>query len=136
MRSKPLVLLIDDEEMFLEIASVKLKSDGFDTIETQDFRDALAKAESLLPDLVLSDIYMAPGPTGWDLALELRRNPKTREIKIAFFTSLRDPWLELKKDKDTVIAELGGHVTFFSKTDDVDILADGVSKLINAGATK
>ncbi len=136
MRSKPLVLIVDDEEIFLEIASVKLRGDGFDTVMTKDVRDAVAKAETLLPDLVLTDIYMAPGPSGWDLALELRRNPKTREIKIAFFTSLRDPWLELKKDHKAVLNELGGQVTFFSKTDDVDVLAERVAGLIQAGGGK
>jgi adenylate cyclase len=130
MREKPLVLIVDDEEMFLEIASVKLSSQGFDTVQTNDFRDAIEKAQKLLPDLVLSDIYMAPGPSGWDLALELRHNPKTRDIKIAFFTSLRDPWSELKKDKQTVLAELGGPVTFLSKIDDVDVLADRVAAMI------
>jgi CheY-like chemotaxis protein len=130
------VLIVDDEEIFLEIASVKLRGDGFDTVMTKDVRDAVAKAETLLPDLVLTDIYMAPGPSGWDLALELRRNPKTREIKIAFFTSLRDPWLELKKDHKAVLNELGGQVTFFSKTDDVDVLAERVAGLIQAGGGK
>ena len=129
MREKPLVLLVDDEMIFLEIASVKLQGRGFETILTQDVRDAILKAETLLPDLVLSDIYMAPGPSGWDLALELRRNPKTHEIKIAFFTSLRDPWMELKQKKEEVVAELG-KITFFSKMDDVEVLADRVISLI------
>jgi len=129
MRDKPLVLLVDDEEVFLEIASIKLQADGFETISTRDVRDALEKAERLLPDLVLSDIYMPPGPTGWDLALELRRNPKTRDIKVAFFTSLRDPWAELRGDHKAIAAELG-HVTFFSKTDDVDVLAERVMRII------
>lgn len=130
MRAKPLVLLLDDEEIFLEIASVKLMAQGMDTVLTNDVRDALAKAESLLPDLVLSDIYMPPGPNGLEFALELRRNPKTHDIKIAFFTSLRDPWMELKKEhKKDVMAELGP-VTFFSKIDDVPVLAEKVFNLI------
>ena len=96
MRERPLVLLIDDEEIFLEIASVKLQADGLDTVMTQDFEDAIVKAETLMPDFILSDIFMPPGRSGWELALELRKNPKTRAIKFAFFTSLRDPWLEFK----------------------------------------
>jgi CheY-like chemotaxis protein len=130
MRTNPLVLLVDDEEVFLEIASVKLRAEGLETIMTQDFRDALEKAERLLPDLVLSDIYMPPGPSGWELALELRRNPKTREIKIAFFTSLRDPWMELRRERKAAVAAELGKVTFLSKTDDVEVLAERVMDLI------
>lgn len=129
MRDKPLVLLVDDEEVFLEIASIKLQAEGLETVTSLDVRDALEKAERLLPDLVLSDIYMPPGPNGWEFALELRRNPKTREVKVAFFTSLRDPWAELRGDHKAIAAELG-HVTFFSKTDDVDALATQVMGLI------
>jgi len=133
MREKPLILLIDDEEIFLEIASVKLNAEGFETVITHEVSEALAKAEELQPDLVLSDIYMPPGPNGWDLALALRRNQKTRNIKLAFFTSLRDPLLELQADRERVVAEIG-RVTFFSKSDDVDTLASGIRALVNLKA--
>ncbi|SRR5258708_26161153 len=130
MRTNPLVLLVDDEDIFLEIASVKLQAEGFETIMTHDFRDALEKAERLLPDVVLSDIYMPPGRNGWELALELRRNPKTCDIKIAFFTSLRDPWAELREERKEVVQQLG-KVTFLSKVDDVGVLANRVMALLH-----
>lgn len=129
MREKPLILLVDDEEIFLEIASVKLRSHGFETVTTNGVADALAKAADLLPDLVLSDIYMPPGPSGWEFALELRGNPKTREIKIAFFTSLRDPWAEFTGDRKKAV-ELLGNPTFFNKFDDVELLGEKVLSLI------
>lgn len=129
MREEPLVLIVDDEAVFLEIASKKLQADGFATALAEDARDALAKAEALLPDLVLSDIYMPPGPSGWELAIELHRNPKTREIKFAFFTSLRDPWMEFGGSRARVTAELG-NVTFLSKNDDVPLLGDRVRHLL------
>jgi len=129
-REKPLVLLLDDEEIFLEIAATKLRDGGLETVLAKDVRDALVKAELLLPDLVLSDIFMPPGPNGIEFALELRRNPKTRGLKIAFFTSLRDPWLEFQRERRAaVIAELGP-VTFLSKVDDVEVLVDKVGKLV------
>jgi len=129
MREKPLVLLVDDEEVFLEIASVQLTSKGFETQIAKDVEEALQKAEELLPDLVLSDIYMPPGPNGWDLAFELHQNPKTREVRIAFFTSLRDPWSELVTNRRQLLGELR-NITFLSKTDDVDLLAERVGELI------
>ncbi len=129
MREKPLVLLVDDEEVFLEIASVKLQANGFDTQMAHDAEEAVRKAEELLPDLVLSDVYMPPGPNGWELAFELHQNPKTREIRIAFFTSLRDPWAELVKNRRQLLGELST-ITFLSKTDDVDMLAERVGELI------
>lgn len=129
MREKPLVLLVDDEEVFLEIASVQLQAKGFDTQKVMDVEEALRRAEELIPDLVLSDIYMPPGLNGWDLAFELHRNPKTREVRIAFFTSMRDPWSELVENRRQLLGELGT-ITFFSKSDDIDVLAERVGELI------
>lgn len=122
MRDHPLVLLIDDEEVFLEIASMKLKEDGFEIVITHSVHEAITKAEQLQPDLILSDIYMPPGPNGWDLALALKRNPRTKHIKIAFFSSLRDPSMELtQSNRAIVMKELKG-IPVFSKMDDVGIL--------------
>lgn len=130
MRDHPLVLLIDDEDDFLEIASVKLQGEGFDTVMTHSVPEALAKAEELQPDLVLSDIYMPPGPSGWEFALAARRNPKLQSIKLAFFTSLRDPMIELgEMERKMATRELNG-IRFFSKFDISD-LSTGVRKLID-----
>lgn len=130
MRDKPLVLLVDDEEAFLEIAAAKLQAHGFDTVATTDPHEALRKAEELRPDFVLSDIYMEPGPNGWELARELREDPRTRGIKFAFFTSLRDPWMELKGNQAEILRALGGPPVFLSKTDDVDALAERVTSIL------
>jgi CheY-like chemotaxis protein len=125
-----LILLVDDEMEFLEIASLKLKGKGFETVTTTDGHIAIAKAEELQPALVLSDIFMVPGPSGWELAIELHRNPKTRDIRLAFFTSLRDPWSEIPvAARDAVAAELG-HPVFLSKIDDVEKLGEKVQNLI------
>lgn len=130
MRLQPLIILVDDENDFLEIASLKLQKKGFETVATSDVHVALAKAEELQPDLVLSDIFMVPGPNGWEFALELHRNPKTRDIKLAFFTSLRDPWTEIPVEaRDKVAAELG-HPVFLSKISDVETLGERVNELL------
>jgi len=130
MREHPLVLLIDDEEDFLEIASIKLQADGCDTIVTHSVPEALAKAEEMQPDLILSDIYMPPGPNGWEFAMTVRHDPKIANTKFAFFTSLHDPWLELSPSQRATVSSELKDVHFFSKTDDVNRLGEGVLKLI------
>ncbi len=129
MRSIPLVLLVDDEDMFLDIASAKLKTANFETAMAHGTLDALKKAESLQPDLILSDIYMPPGPSGWDLALALHENPKTRGIKVAFFTSLHDPWGEMDPAKRTLATRNLRGVPIFSKTE-IEKLVSGIQSLI------
>jgi CheY-like chemotaxis protein len=128
MRTRPLVLLVDDEDAFLEIASMRL-ADHFDTEQSHDAEEALQKAISLRPDLVLSDVFMPPGPNGWKLAFALRDNSETRGIPFAFFTSLRDPWIELTRSRFDADRELGS-VTIVSKTEDVDRLAERVMHIL------
>ncbi len=130
MREHPLVLLIDDEEDFLEIASVQLRSEGFDTVITRSVDEALTKAEELLPDLILSDIYMPPGPSGWEFAMAVRRNPKIQRIQFAFFTSLRDPMAEIPQAERARLAEELAGVVFFSKLD-VSTLSENLRKFMH-----
>ncbi len=131
MRERPLVLLLDDEEDFLEIASTQLRSKGFETVITHSVPEALAKAEELLPDLILSDIYMPPGPNGWDFALAVRQDPKLKDVKFAFFTSLRDPIMELSRSKSAPFLIQLKTIPAFSKTDDVLDLDRKISDLLS-----
>jgi CheY-like chemotaxis protein len=125
-----LIILVDDEADFLEIATLKLRGKGFETFATTDGQVAVAKAEELQPDLVLSDIYMPPGPNGWEVALALHRNPKTCTIKIAFFTSLSDPWAEVSAGIREEIATKLGIPIFLSKVDDIEVLGEKVKTIL------
>ena len=129
MREHPLVLLLDDEKEFLEIASMQLHTEGFETVIAHTFDEALAKAEEVHPDLILSDIYMPPEPNGWDLALAVKRDPKLQGTKIAFFSSLRDPKAELVSLRSREGAAELNDIPVFSKTDDVGILHERIRTL-------
>ena len=130
MRDRPLVLLLDDEEIFLEIASIKLQTQGFGVVLTHSVPEALARAEEHLPDVILSDIYMPPGPSGWEFALAVRSNPDTKDIKFAFLTSLRDPMVDLTPSERGWVAHELKEVPIFSKIDDMNILDERVRGLL------
>ncbi len=130
MRTPPLALVVDDEEAFLEISSMKLRAAGFKTETASGAFAALEKAEALQPDFILSDIYMAPGPSGWDFALELHRNPKTRDIKMALITSLRDPWLDVPPTERQALSREVGTIVVLSKIDDLVGLGERVRLML------
>ena len=71
MRAKPLILIVDDEENFLEIFSAKLQAAGFETVTAKNEAEAVQKSKELMPDLILMDIFMPPGLTGTDIALNI-----------------------------------------------------------------
>lgn len=129
MRERPLILVVDDESNFREIIAAKLTAAGFDVAVAKNQTEALTKSEQLLPDLVLMDIFMPPGPTGTDTALTLKQNPKTENLKVAFLTSLKEPWPAIGGDREKVAQELGMD-DFLDKTHDLEALPQKVQEIL------
>ena len=129
MRDKPLLLVADDDNNFREVVSVKLKAAGFDVVAARDGKEALAKAKEFLPDLAILDINMPPGPTGVEVALELKAAAETSKIKLFFLSGLEDPWPAIKGTNSDVSKELGVE-DFFLKTKDLNELVKDVQLLI------
>jgi signal transduction histidine kinase/CheY-like chemotaxis protein len=76
----PLVLIAEDDPVFLRVASMGLA--GHYRVETaRDGEQALEKARSLLPDVIVLDVFM-PRRDGLDALRELKTNPLTRDIPV------------------------------------------------------
>lgn len=129
MRSKPLILIVDDEENFREIFSAKIGAAGFDVQTAKDEAEALKKSKELMPDLILMDIYMPPGPTGTDIALNIHQNPETNQLKIAFLTNLKEPWPAIQGDHQKISQELGME-DFLEKTGNLDDLINRIQEIL------
>ena len=83
---KPKILVVDDEPDALELIEVNLKGAGFDVMSASDGRQALDKARSAVPALVLLDV-MLPEVDGLEVCKSLRRDPKTASIPIIMLTA-------------------------------------------------
>lgn len=127
-REKPLILLVDDEDNLLEIMSMKLNASGFETALARNGKEGIAQSAKLLPELILMDIHM-PGETGTDVALTIKQDPKTKDTKIAFLTSLKDPWPTITADK-TKLSQAMGMEDFIEKTDDLDVIVKKVREIL------
>jgi twitching motility two-component system response regulator PilH len=76
-------------------------------IKATNGTDALARAKSELPDLILMDINM-PGMDGFATTRELKKDPQTKSIPVVFVTS--------KNQKaDRVWAQMQGGAGFITK---------------------
>jgi two-component system OmpR family response regulator len=67
------VLVVDDEPSIVDALATALRYEGFDVHEAQTGRDALKRAESLRPDLIVLDI-MLPDLDGLEVTRRLRRD--------------------------------------------------------------
>jgi len=130
MSNSPLILVVDDEEKFLEIAKTRLAAAGYRVATAINGRAAIQEAEKILPDLVLMDINLGGGPTGTDTALEMKQHPSLKNIKIAFLSSLKRPWPAFSTEERQSLSRELGMEDFLDKGEDLDQLAEKVAMLL------
>jgi len=83
----PSVLVADDDEAIRQLLAIELERQGFEVIGAANGREALEKARSRLPDLVLTDIQM-PVMDGLEVTRRLREGPETRRIPVLIMSVL------------------------------------------------
>lgn len=129
-KEHPVVLIADDDPDFKEVLSAKFLKEGYTLAEASDGKEAIEKAKSLVPDLIVMDIQM-PNVNGTEAVLELKQFPATKDVKIVFFTNLLYPWPGAKSQNEEVAKALGA-VTFLKKSDNLDSIVAKVKELIGA----
>ena len=77
----PTVLVVEDEESFVEALTVGLKREGFRVQVARDGPEALAVFDAVAPDLVLLDV-MLPKLSGIDVCRELRTKSRVPIIMV------------------------------------------------------
>jgi diguanylate cyclase (GGDEF)-like protein len=82
---KPKILIVDDEQMFVQLMDATLK-DEYELTFALNSDEALKKASEELPDLILLDVVMAP-ESGFDVCYTLKSEHRTKNIPILFITS-------------------------------------------------
>ena len=82
---RPRVLVVDDEELVRLVIARTLRSNGFDAFEARDGLEALARMQSVAPDLVLTNLNM-PRCNGEILCGEIKRRPATASVPVVMMT--------------------------------------------------
>ena len=79
------VLVVDDNVDAAERLAALLELDGHDTRVAHDGDAAIAQATEFRPEIVFLDIGM-PGKDGYEVARELRRDPRNRDTMLVALT--------------------------------------------------
>jgi two-component system phosphate regulon response regulator PhoB len=82
----PKILVVEDEPDVVELIVFNLRSAGFEVLSAADGAEALRKAQTQVPDLILLDL-MLPELDGLEVCKILRRNPATAGIPILMLTA-------------------------------------------------
>ena len=78
-RTRPVVLIVDDERIIADTLSIILSRSGYTTMTAYDGLAGLEIARNSTPDLIISDVVM-PGMTGVELAITLTHAIPTCKI--------------------------------------------------------
>jgi two-component system, cell cycle response regulator DivK len=101
------ILIVEDNEDNRELAVKVLRNKGFETVTAVDGEEAIEKAVSENPDLILLDISL-PKLDGYEVAKRLKSMEEFREIPIVAFTAHA-----MKGDREKVI--IAGFEGYISK---------------------
>ncbi|MEK7502325.1 MAG: response regulator transcription factor [Patescibacteria group bacterium] len=80
------ILIVDDDESLSAIITTALEKEGFATFSAKTGRDALQKARSDAPDLILLD-QVLPDISGNQVLKELKLDDKTKNIPVMMITN-------------------------------------------------
>ena len=80
------ILVAEDERDIRELIGFTLRYAGFEVILVNNGTEALQKASSELPDLILMDVRM-PKMTGYEACRQLKDNPATQAIPVVFLSA-------------------------------------------------
>ncbi len=116
------ILVAEDEPMLLKTIELKLKKEGYEIFTTVDGREAVAKIESLNPDLVITDIMM-PYVSGLEI-ISIIRKKEGKKIPIIILSAM---------DQENVVMEAFdlGADDYITKPFSLNELAIRVKRLMN-----
>jgi CheY-like chemotaxis protein len=81
------ILVADDELDIRNLVKIILEKNNYQVTVAANGVEALEKAESELPDLILLDVIM-PAKSGWEVCKILKSKDETKHIPIVIFTVL------------------------------------------------
>ena len=80
------ILLVEDNEMNRDMLTRRLQRKGYEVVIAADGKEALRKAQSQTPDLILMDIRL-PVMDGWEAMRRIKTVPETQSIPIIALTA-------------------------------------------------
>jgi PleD family two-component response regulator len=125
---RPVVLLVDDDEVSLLLTAIALRERGFDMQEASSGQRALELLSSRVPDVVVLDAMM-PGLDGFDTCRALRRMPGCENVPVLMLTGLDD-------DASIARAYDAGATDFFVKASQWSLLAGRLRYLLRSARTR
>lgn len=86
MKKRAKILLVDDDEDFIEATKAILETKPYEVIVANNGDEGLRKAREEKPDLILLDVIM-PVKNGFSVAEQLKKDPELAKIPTLMLTA-------------------------------------------------
>lgn len=116
------ILIADDEALICSSLKKKFTRLGYTVIEANDGKEALARAQKEIPDIILLDVKM-PKLSGIEVCKRLKSKKDTKKINIIMFSARAE-------QKDIDIAREVGADSYLCKPVPFDQIRAQVEKMI------
>ncbi len=125
MDDKKKIMVVDDDNDFVESITMILESAGYNTITADSGERCLEILQYEKPDLIILDVMMETITEGFNIGYDIKSNPRYDNIPIIMVSSIKD-------DKGfRVEKELAHADDFLDKPFDPEIFLDSVKKHIH-----
>mgnify|MGYP006303979667 CR=1 FL=1 len=88
MEPTGIILIVDDNEDFLESNRFMLEAFDYCVYTARDGKEAVSRALEVKPDLMILDIMMTYETEGFAVAREVRARPELRDMKILMVSGI------------------------------------------------
>ena len=126
MRTPPLILVVDDQSMNVDILSTRLTLEGYEVLTATSGMEAIAVARDRRPDLILLDVIM-PDPDGFEVCRRLKADTALPLTPILMITAKTEP-------EDMVAGFAAGADDYLTKPVDRTVLVARVATLLRMKA--
>jgi len=89
MKTKQVILVVDDQTQNNDLLEAYLVPEGYEIIKATSGEEALAKLAGNQIDLILLDVMM-PGMDGFEVTRRIRQDPQTKLVPIILVTALKE----------------------------------------------
>lgn len=117
------ILIVDDENFFIEPIRLFLNKNGFETVVANDGMSGLQKSRNEAPDLIMLDL-MLPGIDGYQVCRLLKFDDRFKHIPV-IIVSAKDT------ERDRTLGKQSGADIYVTKPVDPQLLIEKINTLLS-----
>ncbi len=90
MISKGRILLVDDDQDFLDQVTAILRNDGYEVFTATSGQEGMARVRTEMPDAIILELMLEKHDTGFLFSQQIKKDPLFKKIPILMVTSVSE----------------------------------------------